>query len=110
MGPSPALQDPAALFDAFASTGGAIGSAPRLRPADFGHLLESLRRAEGRGPSAEEERRGFPEFAFAAVFGSQALEVDKQRFVMLFDHFSGHVEELELAFQHRGETLGARSP
>lgn len=104
-GPSDALRDPGSLFDAFASTGGALGAAPRLRPADFGHLCESLRRAEGRGPSPEEERKGFAEFAFAAVFGNQVLEVDKQRFIMLFDHFSQHLEELEMAYQHRSDTL-----
>mmetsp|Transcript_81394 Transcript_81394/g.154503 ORF Transcript_81394/g.154503 Transcript_81394/m.154503 type:complete len:453 (-) Transcript_81394:32-1390(-) len=107
-GEKSALRDAGALFDAFASAGGVHGE-PRMRPADFGHLCESMRRAEGRGATPAEGRRGFAEFAFAAVFGNQALEVDRERFVLLFDHFAGHIQELESAFRHRSKTLMGRA-
>ncbi|CAE7215595.1 GLN1 [Symbiodinium pilosum] len=92
--------DAGSIFDAFASPGPPNRS-PRMLPLDFGHLCERLRRAQGRGPNPEQDRRGFADFAFASVFGS-AADVDRATFVRLFPHFALMLQELEDAFE-RGD-------
>lgn len=86
--------DPGCVFDAFASPG---PERAQMFPADFGHLCERLRRAQGRGPSGEKERRVFADFAFSAVFGNEAA-VDRSTFMRLYPHFALMLQELEEAF------------
>ena len=92
--------DAGSVFDAFASP--VPEKSPRMMPADFGHLCERLRRAQGRGPKPEKDRRDFADFAFAAVFGS-AGDVDRATFARLFPHFALMLHELEEAFEQAGE-------
>ena len=92
--------DAGSVFDAFASP--VPDRSPRMMPADFGHLCERLRRAQGRGPKPEKDRRDFADFAFAAVFGS-AGDVDRATFARLFPHFALMLHELEEAFEQAGE-------
>jgi len=87
--------DAGRVFDMFASTSG-IGACS-IRPSDFGHLCESLRRAQGRGSTPNAERQGFAEFAFVAVFGEGVTEVHRSRFAGLFPAFAEGLEDLELA-------------
>ncbi|CAJ1351084.1 unnamed protein product [Effrenium voratum] len=86
--------DAGSVFDAFASNG---GDREQMFPVDFGHLCERLRRAQGRGPSTEQDRRDFAHFAFSAVFGAEA-SVDRGTFARLFPHFALMLNELEEAY------------
>ncbi|CAE7870793.1 GLN1 [Symbiodinium microadriaticum] len=92
--------DAGSVFDAFASP--VPERSPRMMPADFGHLCERLRRAQGRRPKPDKDRRDFADFAFAAVFGS-AADVDRGTFARLFPHFALMLHELEEAFEQSGE-------
>lgn len=93
--------DPGAVFDAFASSGQGDDAADsshgprRIRAPDFRYLCESLRRAQGRGPTPPAQRQGFGEFAFGAVFGEGVTEVDRARFLQLYRPFAAGLHELE---------------
>lgn len=95
--------DANAVFDAFASSSDLDegGSAPRMLPVDFGHLCERMRRSQGRGPTPETQRKDFADFAFSAVFGSEAAAVGRAEFVRLFPHFALMLPDLEVAFAAR---------
>lgn len=86
--------DANAVFESFASPG---PQGMQMYPADFGHLCEKLRRAQGRGPSAEKERREFAQFAFTAVFGNEAA-AERSMFLRLYPHFALMLQELEETF------------
>eukprot|EP00931_Biecheleriopsis_adriatica_P114947 TRINITY_DN90812_c0_g1_i1.p1 TRINITY_DN90812_c0_g1~~TRINITY_DN90812_c0_g1_i1.p1 ORF type:complete len:358 (+),score=82.85 TRINITY_DN90812_c0_g1_i1:1-1074(+) len=108
--------DSGAVFDTFASASGPAGrlrstGSPRMLPADFGYLCECLRRAQGRGPSREEDRKDFADFAFSATFGSEEAAVDRASFVRLFPHFALILQELEDTYAHEAASrlrLGSR--
>lgn len=85
------------VFDLYATDPRGEG-APRVRPAEFGHICEALKRHQGRGPTAVVDRRGFAEFAFLAVFGGRSPEVDRDRFCDMFAHVAENLEELEITY------------
>lgn len=92
------------LFDTFSSVPPGPRSqfsSPRMRIADVGHLCETLRRHQGRGPTPAACRSGFAEFVISAVFGAEVSQVGKCDFMEMFPCLLANLEELEQEYSKK---------